>query len=100
MPLCQRKGRGHRVPSLLLTTRERNFGTLVNFLHLDSAARSDREADRVRRIVTNNMCAFVFLAVLVLIIVALFARQRCFFVRRVASKKRGAGLEGEYPSIR
>ena len=45
------------------------------------------------------MCAFVFLAVLVLIIVVLFARQRRFFGRRVA-KKRGAGVEGEYPSIR
>ena len=50
--------------------------------------------------VTTNMCAFVFLEVLVLIIVVLFARQRRFFGRRVASKKRGAGLEGEYPSIR
>jgi len=43
------------------------------------------------------MCAFVFLEVLVLIIVVLFARQRRFFGRRVASKKRGAGLEGESP---
>jgi len=43
------------------------------------------------------MCAFVFLAVLVLIIVVLFPRQRRFFGRRVASKKRGAGLKGRVP---
>jgi hypothetical protein len=46
------------------------------------------------------MCAFVFLAVLVLFIVALFPGRRRFFGRRVASKKRGGGLKGENPSIR